>query len=56
MLLTAAADDGKIVGGDVMPPNSVPYIVNIKRSGSIMCGGSLVSPGYIITAAHCEYK
>merc|ERR1711931_278859 len=32
------------------------FIANIKRSGSLMCGGSLVAPGYVVSAAHCEYN
>ena len=54
-LITAASDD-KIVGGTVAAPHAAPFIANIRRSGSLMCGGSLVAPGYVISAAHCEYR
>jgi len=52
----AAASDDKIVGGTVSAPHAAPFIANIRRSGSLMCGGSLVAPGYVISAAHCEYS
>merc|ERR1712121_225254 len=52
----AAASDDKIVGGTIADPHAAPFIANIKRSGSLMCGGSLVAPGYVVSAAHCEYN
>merc|ERR1712159_359956 len=52
----AAASDDKIVGGTVSDAHAAPFIANIKRSGSLMCGGSLVAPGYVVSAAHCEYN
>ena len=54
--LFLAASDDKIVGGTVSAAHAAPFIANIKRSGSLMCGGSLVSTGYVVSAAHCEYK
>merc|ERR1712121_527038 len=52
----ASASDDKIVNGQAQPANSVKFIANIKRSGSLMCGGSLVTSKYVISAAHCEYS
>merc|ERR1712142_874508 len=52
----AAASDDKIVGGTVSDAHAAPFIANIRRSGSLMCGGSLVAPGYVLSAAHCEYS
>ena len=48
----------RIVGGFEAEPNSFPWHVKIKRmrsSGrfSFICGGSIVSPRCIVTAAHC---
>ena len=53
---TAAADDSKIVNGVPQAANSVKFMANIKRSGNLMCGGSLLNEKYIISAAHCEYR
>ncbi|XP_033227449.1 phenoloxidase-activating factor 2-like [Belonocnema kinseyi] len=33
----------------------VPYIVNIVRNGLSICGGSILTPVFILTAAHCIF-
>jgi len=48
----------RIVGGVEAEPNSWPWHVKIKRrrsSGrySFICGGTLISDRYCVTAAHC---
>ncbi|MEO1335357.1 MAG: trypsin-like serine protease [Myxococcota bacterium] len=40
----------KIVGGTQSAANSWPYIVRLPNQS---CGGSLVAPRFILTAAHC---
>lgn len=43
-----------IVGGRVVnPPNLLPWIVSIRLSGRHQCGGSLISPRWMLTAGHC---
>merc|ERR1739838_1071384 len=56
LVAMASASDDKIVNGNVQPANSVKFIANIKRSGSLMCGGSLVTTKYVVSAAHCKYS
>eukprot|EP00096_Caligus_rogercresseyi_P015666 TRINITY_DN8139_c0_g1_i1.p1 TRINITY_DN8139_c0_g1~~TRINITY_DN8139_c0_g1_i1.p1 ORF type:complete len:272 (+),score=22.11 TRINITY_DN8139_c0_g1_i1:37-816(+) len=51
---TRGIDSERIIGGDVVKPNSVPYIVSIQlRSGYHFCGGSIIDKNTILTAAHC---
>uniref|UniRef100_A0A1A7ZPS2 trypsin n=1 Tax=Nothobranchius furzeri TaxID=105023 RepID=A0A1A7ZPS2_NOTFU len=50
----AAAEDDRIVGGYQCPKNSVPYQVSLN-AGYHLCGGSLISSLWVISAAHC-YK
>ena len=61
----APADDGgRIIGGTLAPPNSNQWQVEIFWDGvgnapgaasqsNHQCGGSLIAPSWIVTAAHC---
>jgi len=44
----------KIVGGNVVTPNSWPWQVALKQSGRIFCGGTLLDQNWVLTAAHCK--
>ncbi|XP_072325069.1 trypsin-like [Scyliorhinus torazame] len=50
----AAPSDDKIVGGYQCTKHSVPWIVSLNV-GWHMCGGSLIHPNWVVSAAHC-YK
>jgi len=44
-----------IVGGSTAPPNRYPYFVALKDNNrEIQCGGSLIAPDIVLTAAHCR--
>ncbi|EFA02919.1 serine protease P80 [Tribolium castaneum] len=45
--------DGRIVGGDDIPIEQVPWQISLQYYGSHMCGGSVISEKYVITAGHC---
>jgi secreted trypsin-like serine protease len=50
-----AATETQIVGGQQAQPNQFPWQVSMRRSltGSHFCGGSVITPNYVLTAAHC---
>lgn len=43
----------KIIGGSSPPQDRFPYVASLTYFGSHLCGGSLIAPDVILTAAHC---
>lgn len=41
--------------GKVIPLSDVPYQVSMQVKGRHECGGAIISPTFILTAAHCTY-
>eukprot|EP00956_Cyclotella_meneghiniana_P025316 scaffold52625_cov74-Cyclotella_meneghiniana.AAC.6 len=50
-LIANTHTSNNIVGGDEITQGSRPYLVPVE--GYYFCGGSLISPSAVLTAAHC---
>nr|XP_054597233.1 uncharacterized protein LOC129163491 [Nothobranchius furzeri] len=50
---TAASDGRRIVGGTLAAEDQWGWQVSMQWRGSHICGGSIISARWIITAAHC---
>ncbi|KAM4677967.1 ovochymase-1 [Discoglossus pictus] len=43
----------RIVGGEEACPNCWPWQVGLQFLGEFVCGGVIISPQFVLTAAHC---
>uniref|UniRef100_A0A8C6U168 Transmembrane serine protease 3a n=1 Tax=Neogobius melanostomus TaxID=47308 RepID=A0A8C6U168_9GOBI len=45
----------RIVGGNMSRPGQFPWQVSLQIRGEHMCGGSIITSQWVLTAAHCGY-
>lgn len=43
----------RIVGGKAVPNDAYPFMASLQVNGESSCGGSLLGPTLVMTAAHC---
>lgn len=50
----SSVNNGRVIGGDDARPGTWPWQVGLHTSrGGFFCGGTLVTPEWVVTAAHC---
>lgn len=43
----------EIVGGRPARPHAWPFMVSLQLRGGHFCGGTLIAPNFVMSAAHC---
>ncbi|XP_023604923.1 granzyme K-like [Myotis lucifugus] len=46
----------EVIGGREVAPHSRPFMASLQYHGEHVCGGVLIHPQWVLTAAHCHHR
>ncbi|XP_036894406.1 granzyme K [Sturnira hondurensis] len=52
--MTPQCSSEEIIGGQEVTPHSRPFMASVQHRGRHLCGGVLIHPQWVLTAAHCH--
>lgn len=55
-IVAASPLTNRIVGGNEAVPGQFPYQISLRKDDAHICGGSIITADWILTAAHCVVK